>query len=273
MKVPLEPLAAFNVGLHVGGSWTHGGGGGGGAWCVEWGRDAREASSEPQLRLCFNASSRTQYWEQASSLLPSGYLRTRGGGGSGSGGGGGSREGSKAGARAMRVRWTRVGHAAPLDIEPTMGGRSFEIEVGLDKMAGSYSVDGGPWRATPNSATLLQLQRSVPVLCSYGATLRRLTATIHNTDALALLPAFHLPSGRRADIRNAPKAFEEAKEERGPSHFRFLNPSFVRLRRIPTQPLHTGIPLHAVTLLAVRTTPAGSQPSPSHGADGAPTHS
>ena len=94
-------------------------------------------------------------------------------------------------------------------------------------MAGSYSVDGGPWRSTPTYATLLQLQRSVPVIRSYGAKIRRLAATLHATEALAMLPSFQLPTGRRAVIRNAPDFFEEAKEERGPSRYRFLNPSFV----------------------------------------------
>ena len=234
LALPPEPASPFGVSVRVRASWRRGGvggegrgavgegggagegranpGGEGGAWCVEWSRcddDARRGLP-PLLRLCFNASSGTRYWESSaagrSGLPPSAI--------------------SDASAATVGG-WVRFGEA-PLDVWP---GEAVDVEVGWAKGMLSHSVRGGWWRSTPSNATLLQLQLSRVWLRSHGARLAALRAYAHADHTLRLLPPFDLPSTKSMNVRGAPTAFDDAKAERGARRFRFLNPSFAGRRK------------------------------------------
>jgi len=103
--------------------------------------------------------------------------------------------------------------------------------VAVDKMVASYSIGSGPWRSSLTDVTLLELQRSMPSVCAYGALLKRLQISLQNLRGLELLPPFLLTSAKKAAVRGAPAAFEQAKGQPGPAKFRFFNPSIAWWRK------------------------------------------
>ncbi|KAL3928065.1 MAG: hypothetical protein SGPRY_002551, partial [Prymnesium sp.] len=188
VEVEPTPLAPSNVQLLVRAEWAAGGGrggrggggGGGGAWCVEWGGE------RPSLRLCFNSSSQSQYWQQR-------RRDSREGGSGGEGearrNGEGSREaeGRQQGADGREGEWEGVGGEVPLQVHP---GEAFELAAAVDKLCASYSLRGGPWLTVGTRVSLLELSARPPRLVSLGAHLRRVGLVLDHTDALQMLPSF-----------------------------------------------------------------------------------
>jgi len=211
VRLPARPLHAFNVELVVTAKWASSFVG---AWCIEWKplSQVRPAGAEAILRLCFNSSSRTQYWQQRGELSSGNERHTRG-----------ARVwGRRRRAATTETGWAQIGEEHRLEIHP---GEQFELGVAVDKMVASYSIGSGPWRSSPTGVTLLELQRSMPSVCAYGALLKRLQISLQNLRGLELLPPFLLTSAKKAAVRGAPAAFEQAKGQPGPAKFRFFNPS------------------------------------------------
>ena len=225
--------------LRVSGVWGPGAGSTAlrrrGAWCLEWTGAAaggeRAAPTPSHLRLCFNATSGFQYWQQrrrTSGGLPNGD-DGMGMGGNGMGMGGNGMDmadpvagGGVAVARSSR-RWESIGQR-PLSLGV---GLPFSIELRLSTGIVSCATGGGEgWMTGLTSLTRLQLAVDDVSIVSYGSHVSRVflwradataRALPHGQTMRLLPPISPRPS---VPITGAPRAYVDA-----PERFHVYNPS------------------------------------------------
>ena len=173
---PARPSGSFDGALHVSGTWLHpptrdvprSTAAGGGAWCILM-RDAA-AGGLAQLRLCFNDSSRSEYWEERATATGS----------------------------AASLHWVRLGEAA---LRPSVGSR-FSIDVRCETGLVAYSVDGGNWVSTPTHHEQTGSWILAAAVVSHGASIDDSRAWFDDVAlSSARAPAMQrLPSAMRAAL-------------------------------------------------------------------------
>ena len=158
--------------LRVSGAWEPRG-----AWCIEW-RAAVPLSMvdattrlAAHLRLCFNASSGTQYWQERGNSAPLTGLPVE-----------------------PQRQWQRFGER-PLTL---MADTPFMLEVRTSSGLVTYATGGGGWQCALSNVSRLQLLVSTIDLVSYGSKLSAVRmwqdddAHGETSRRLRLLPPFEL---------------------------------------------------------------------------------
>ena len=177
-----------------------------GAWCVEWYDLASDAGSDARphshLRLCFNATSSTEYMETRRQAAPLTGLPV-------------------SAQAAPTRRWERSSERA-LSLKR---GSPFALEVRLSSGVVSYSLNAGGWVSATTSLTHAQIGVSGAAVVSYGSALGAVrlwceeSAThAEESTSLQLLPPIRLP--HQGNISDAPREYVQT-----PSAFRLYNPS------------------------------------------------